>query len=103
MFGPIVPASSVTCVEPAQVEPPASIAFAGSAPVIVIGGTGDPATPFAMAEQMVTDIGSQATLVVFEGQGHGQSLGDPCLLDVVTKALLTATAPAAGTVCTQQG
>jgi pimeloyl-ACP methyl ester carboxylesterase len=103
VFGPIVPASSVTCVDPAQVEPPASIAFAGSAPVIVIGGTGDPATPFAMAEQMVTDIGSQATLVVFEGQGHGQSLGDPCLLDVVTKALLTATAPAAGTVCTQQG
>lgn len=84
------------------VEPRASIAFPGNAPVIVIGGTGDPATPFAMAEQMVADIGSQATLIVFEGEGHGQSLSDPCLLDLVTRALLTATAPAAGTVCTQQ-
>jgi hypothetical protein len=51
----------------------------------------------------VADVGSQATLVVFEGDGHGQSLSDPCLLDIVTRALLTATAPAAGTVCTQQG
>jgi pimeloyl-ACP methyl ester carboxylesterase len=103
VFGPIVPATDSTCVDPAVVEPRASIAFTGTAPVIVIGGTGDPATPFAMAERMVADVGSQATLVVFEGEGHGQSLGDPCLLDVVTTALLTATAPAAGTVCTQQG
>jgi pimeloyl-ACP methyl ester carboxylesterase len=89
--------------DPNAVEPRASIAYTGTAPVIVIGGTGDPATPFPEAEQMVADVGSQATLVVFEGDGHGQSLSDPCLLDIVTRALLTATAPAAGTVCTQQG
>jgi pimeloyl-ACP methyl ester carboxylesterase len=94
--------NDVAFCDTVAVEPRASIAFLGNAPVIVIGGTGDPATPFAMAEQMVADIGPQATLIVFEGEGHGQSLGDPCLLDVVTRALLTATAPAAGTVCTQQ-
>jgi pimeloyl-ACP methyl ester carboxylesterase len=88
--------------DPNAVEPRASIASSGAAPIIVIGGTGDPATPFPEAEQMVADIGSQATLVVFEGEGHGQSLSDPCLIDIVTKALLTATAPAVGTVCTQQ-
>lgn len=88
--------------DPNAVEPRASIASSGAAPIVVIGGTGDPATPFPEAEQMVADIGSQATLVVFEGEGHGQSLSDPCLIDIVTKALLTATAPAVGTVCTQQ-
>jgi pimeloyl-ACP methyl ester carboxylesterase len=108
LFGPIVAASpSFTAApafcDPANMEPQASIAFAGTAPVIVIGGTGDPATPFPMAERMVNRIGSKATLVVFDGEGHGQSLTDPCLLEVVTQALLTATAPAAGTVCTQQG
>lgn len=103
VFGPILPVQTSDCVDPTLTEPRASIAFAGSAPVVVIGGTSDAATPFAMAEEMVKRIGSGATLVVFEGEGHGQSLSDPCLLEVVTKALLTATAPGAGTVCTQQG
>jgi len=89
------------CSDPAAVEPRASIEFTGAAPVVVIGGTGDAATPFAMAEQMVRDIGPRASLVVFEGEGHGQSLVDPCLAGVVTEALRTATAPPAGTVCSR--
>jgi pimeloyl-ACP methyl ester carboxylesterase len=105
IFGRLLGANAGTegsFCEPDVIEPRAPIAFSGTAPIVVIGGTGDPATPFPEAEQMVADIGSQATLVVFEGEGHGQSLSDPCLIDIVTEALLTATAPPPGTVCTQQ-
>ncbi|MEV6973578.1 alpha/beta hydrolase [Kitasatospora sp. NPDC093806] len=73
----------------------------GSAPIVVIGNTGDPATPYegarAMAQQLGAGVGVNVTL---EGQGHGgYDTGNPCLKQAVDQYLLADKVPADGTTC----
>ncbi|WP_327073047.1 alpha/beta hydrolase [Kitasatospora purpeofusca] len=74
----------------------------GSAPIVVIGNTGDPATPYegagAMARQLGAGVGVQVTL---QGQGHGgYDSGNACLKQAVDQYLLADRVPAEGTTCT---
>lgn len=56
-------------------------------PVLVIGVTGDPATPFAWAEALATDLAT-GTLVTVEAEGHtGYGRGIACLDDLVVRHL----------------
>ncbi|MGN9843480.1 alpha/beta hydrolase [Nonomuraea sp. H19] len=71
----------------------------GSAPIVVIGGKGDPATPYQWAttftEQLKTGV-----LVTYEGEGHGAYLsGNGCVMETVDAYLLEGKVPAAGTTC----
>lgn len=73
----------------------------GSAPILVIGNTGDPATPFegakAMADALSKGVGIQLT---YRGQGHGAyNSGSTCVQRAVDTYLLEGRTPAAGTVC----
>ncbi|MFF1915077.1 alpha/beta hydrolase [Streptomyces sp. NPDC058239] len=73
----------------------------GAAPILVIGNTGDPATPYkgakAMADALGKGVGVQMT---YEGQGHGAyNSGDACVQKAVDDYLLKGKVPAAGTVC----
>ncbi|WP_328887203.1 alpha/beta hydrolase [Streptomyces sp. NBC_00316] len=73
----------------------------GAAPVLVIGNTGDPATPYkgakAMADELGQGVGVQMT---YEGQGHGAyNSGNACVQKAVGGYLLDGKVPAAGTVC----
>ncbi|MEV0488524.1 alpha/beta hydrolase [Streptomyces atratus] len=73
----------------------------GAAPILVIGNTGDPATPYkgakAMADALGQGVGVQMT---YEGQGHGAyNSGNACVKKTVGSYLLDGTVPAAGTVC----
>ncbi|MFI6726441.1 alpha/beta hydrolase [Streptomyces sp. R-74717] len=73
----------------------------GAAPILVIGNTGDPATPYkgakAMADALGKGVGVQMT---YEGQGHGAyNSGNACVQKVVGDYLLNGKVPAAGTVC----
>ncbi|MFB8235973.1 alpha/beta hydrolase [Kitasatospora purpeofusca] len=73
----------------------------GSAPIVVIGNTGDPATPYegagAMARQLGAGVGVQVTL---QGQGHGgYDSGNACLKQAVDQYLLADQVPAEGTTC----
>ncbi|WP_405938716.1 alpha/beta hydrolase [Streptomyces sp. NBC_00726] len=73
----------------------------GSAPILVIGNTGDPATPYegaqAMADELGEDVGVRMT---YKGQGHGAyNSGDACVQKAVGGYLLDGKAPEAGTVC----
>ncbi|WP_030391347.1 alpha/beta hydrolase [Kitasatospora purpeofusca] len=77
------------------------VSAAGSAPIVVIGNTGDPATPYegagAMARQLGAGVGVQVTL---QGQGHGgYDSGNACLKQVVDQYLLADKVPAEGTTC----
>jgi pimeloyl-ACP methyl ester carboxylesterase len=73
--------------------------YSGSAPVVVVGGTEDPATPFRWSEEMVDNLGDAAVLVTFEGEGHGQILGSSCVNDVVAALFVDETVPEPDTVC----
>ncbi|AXG80131.1 alpha/beta hydrolase [Streptomyces paludis] len=73
----------------------------GAAPIVVIGNTGDPATPYAGARAMVNALGKGVGVeVTYHGQGHGSyDSGDPCVQSAVNDYLLNGKVPAAGTVC----
>ncbi|MGW3042403.1 alpha/beta hydrolase [Kitasatospora sp. NPDC001159] len=73
----------------------------GAAPILVVGTTGDPATPVegahAMAQQLGPGVGVMVTL---NGEGHGgYNTGNPCLKQIVDAYLLDGTVPADGATC----
>lgn len=73
--------------------------YQGDGPVVVIGGTNDPATPIRWAQEMVQEMGPNARLVTFTGEGHGQLLASTCVTDAEAAALIDLTLPDEGTVC----
>ena len=79
--------------------PQAEIDYQGDAPIVVVGGTNDPATPFRWAEEMTAAMGPSARLVTFTGEGHGQLLVSTCVTDIEAAALAQRDLPDEGTVC----
>ncbi|MBL3700607.1 alpha/beta hydrolase [Leucobacter luti] len=69
-------------------------------PILVIGITGDHATPYQYAQELVTELGN-ATLLTLDGQGHAASYSDrsSCIDDAVTAYLVDGDLPKAGTIC----
>ncbi|MGW3445997.1 alpha/beta hydrolase [Streptomyces sp. NPDC001076] len=74
----------------------------GSAPILVVGNTGDPATPYEGAKKMVDALGKGVGVeLTYKGQGHGAyDSKDKCVQGAVNGYLLEGTVPKAGTVCT---
>ncbi|MGW0702715.1 alpha/beta hydrolase [Streptomyces sp. NPDC002867] len=72
----------------------------GAAPIVVIGNTGDPATPYegakAMKEALGKGVGVQIT---YRGQGHGAYGNSACVDRAVDAYLLNGRVPEDGTVC----
>ncbi|MEV0188577.1 alpha/beta hydrolase [Kitasatospora purpeofusca] len=77
------------------------VSAAGSAPIVVIGNTGDPATPYEGAGAMVRQLGPGVGVeVTLKGQGHGgYDSGNTCLKQAVDQYLLADKVPAEGTTC----
>ncbi|WP_404192365.1 alpha/beta hydrolase [Streptomyces tauricus] len=73
----------------------------GAAPILVVGNTGDPATPYEGARKMVDALGKGVGVeLTYKGQGHGAyDSGSKCVRDAVNGYLLNGRVPAAGTVC----
>lgn len=71
----------------------------GAPPLLVIGTTGDPATPYEWAIEMA-DMLSSAVLYTVEGEGHTAFLGEPCVEDVVVRYLVDLEVPGEGSSCT---
>ncbi|MDX3750319.1 alpha/beta hydrolase [Streptomyces sp. AK08-02] len=78
------------------------VSATGSAPILVIGNTGDPATPYEGARKMVRALGAGVGVeLTYKGQGHGAyDSGNRCVLRAVNSYLLDGKVPATGTVCT---
>ncbi|MEV5505945.1 alpha/beta hydrolase [Streptomyces orinoci] len=73
----------------------------GAAPILVIGNTGDPATPYEGAGRMARQLGKDVgVLVTYRGEGHGAyNSGNPCMTALVNSYLLNGTPPRPGTTC----
>lgn len=71
------------------------------APILVMGITGDHATPYAGAQQLVDELGN-ARLLTLDGRGHIASLANrsSCADAAATAYLLEGALPPEGTVCT---
>ena len=84
----------VSCVEwpvPA-VEATGRVSGAGADPILVIGTTGDPATPFRWAESLAAQLES-GVLLTYRGEGHTAYGQDACVDGIVDDYLLTGGTP----------
>jgi hypothetical protein len=89
--------SSCTDLMPAQT--PVSLSYSGKGPIVVVGGTKDPATPIRWAQEMTKELGAQARMVTFDGEGHGQLLASKCVTKIEGAVLAAQQLPAANTTC----
>lgn len=73
----------------------------GSDPILVIGNTGDPATPYAGAKAMAEELGEGVGVeLTYKGEGHGAyNSKNTCVQEAVDGYLLDGTVPESGTVC----
>ena len=83
---------------PPTADEPVTITGEGTPPLLVIGNTGDPATPFASTERMAGALAS-SVLVAVESNNHGGYGTNDCINDTVHRYLIGGTVPAAGTRC----
>ena len=80
------------------VRTPAPISAPGAPPIVVIGTTGDPATPYKWAVALTKQLGT-ATLVTYEGEGHTAFGQSSCVDKAVEAYLLKLTVPKTGLRC----
>jgi hypothetical protein len=79
-------------------DPRVEITGAGAGPIVVIGTTGDPATPLSSTENMASAL-EDGRLVVVEADQHTGYGVNRCIIDVVDNYLIDLTAPDSGTEC----
>jgi pimeloyl-ACP methyl ester carboxylesterase len=70
----------------------------GSAPILVVGNSGDPVTPLPGAQDMAKDLES-GVLLVWQGQGHTAYPKTDCVSAAVDAYLINLTAPLDGLTC----
>ena len=95
-FGP-----QFTCtLWPVRPAPQLDLRAAGADPILVIGGTGDNATPYQHAQTMAEQLES-GVLLTYDGEGHGSYGGKSSCVDrAVVDYLVDGTLPDDGLGCT---
>jgi len=77
----------------------AEIHAPGAAPILVVGTTNDPATPYVWAQSLAKQLDS-ARLVTFAGEGHtAYNKSNACVNNAVDSYLLQGTVPATDPKC----
>nr|WTA65261.1 alpha/beta hydrolase [Micromonospora sp. NBC_00855] len=70
-----------------------------SAPLLVLNGRYDPATPYDGAQRVVRQLGGRGHLVTYEGSGHASYPRTECTRRQVERYLITRTTPPVGASC----
>lgn len=82
-----------------QAEQNFDLSAAGADPIMVIGTTNDPATPYVWAQGLAEQLDS-GFLVTHEGEGHtAYGMGNQCITDVVDSYFVDGTVPSEGKTC----
>ncbi|MDN0198079.1 alpha/beta hydrolase [Streptomyces sp. S.PNR 29] len=78
---------------------PHPIAAKGAAPIVVVGTTRDPATPYRWAKALARQL-SSGRLLTYDGDGHtAYGRGSTCVDSTINAYLLRGTPPAKGKRC----
>jgi len=82
-----------------NVRTPAPADYKGSTDIVVIGTTGDPATPVEWASELRKQLGT-AALLTWKGEGHtAYGRSNDCIGNAVDSYLVDGKTPADNTVC----
>jgi pimeloyl-ACP methyl ester carboxylesterase len=74
------------------------IRAAGSPPIVVVGSTGDPVTPYTWAQSLSRQL-ANAVLLTRVGNGHTGYVNSSCIRSQVDRYLITLATPPVGTRC----
>jgi pimeloyl-ACP methyl ester carboxylesterase len=78
---------------------PRRLTAPGAPPILVVGTTGDPATPYEWAQSLAGQL-TRGVLVTFEGEGHtAYRRGSKCVDTTVEDYLVAGTVPGADVTC----
>jgi pimeloyl-ACP methyl ester carboxylesterase len=102
LLGTYVGSTMLGC-DPRLPRPPATeqvgdLRVTGAAPILVVGTTRDPATPFAGAQDLVTRLDG-SRLLTFDSTEHTAYSKNACIDGAVNAYLLRGTLPREGIVC----
>lgn len=100
-FGEFLAYGGITCAPWAYppVSEPRALQAEGAGPIVVIGTTGDPATPYAWSTALAEQLAS-GVHVTWEGEGHtAYGRSNDCIRDLVDDYFTDGTVPADGTRC----
>lgn len=82
-------------------HPQRPVSAEGASPIVVIGTTRDPATPYEWSQSLAKQLES-GVLITREGDGHtGYGMGNSCVDEAVDAYLVDGTAPQDGLVCAE--
>ncbi|MGW4549431.1 alpha/beta hydrolase [Streptomyces violaceorubidus] len=103
IFGPALAWGTLSCdgwPVPGAARHP-EVGAPGAPPVLLVGNTGDPATPYEGAARMAERLGKGVGVeLTYEGEGHGAyDSGNACVRNTVDAYLLHGTLPEPGTTC----
>jgi pimeloyl-ACP methyl ester carboxylesterase len=77
---------------------PHRVSAPGAPPLVIVGSTGDPATPYAWSKALASQL-ETARLVTRRGEGHTGYLVSPCVSKAVDAYLIDLKAPRDGLTC----
>lgn len=97
-FAPGTTGSYFCTFYPEATDPRIDITGAGAGPIVVIGVTGDSATPLEGTRRMAGELDQGVLLVVDADQHTGYGVNG-CTFDVIDRYLIDLEPPAAGTEC----
>ena len=100
VFGPYIGLSGLACKYFATPQPVEVTKTKTNATIVIVGTTGDPATPYAWAKGLAKLL-PNSDLLTYVGDGHtGQGRGNACIDDAIDAFYLKGTLPTAGLRCT---
>lgn len=79
-------------------NPPHPEHISGTAPILVVGGEHDPATPLVWARGLTSRI-DNGTLLTYAAPGHSGTYNSGCARAAIAKYLVSGVTPAKGTIC----
>jgi hypothetical protein len=99
LFGASMAMGMLTCaLWPGQRDPYPTGKAEGAPPILVVGTTGDPATPYGQTRKLADMLGVGEVLT-WDGEGHTAYPQTTCISNAVDDYLINLKTPPSNTVC----